>query len=264
MIHVSADGKQDAPISDNVRIYHFTGLQHFSGPFPPEKGKGDLLGQQPQSPLPIKYFWRSMIVNMDAWVRSSNLPPASSYPKISDGTLVALNAYALPAIPGINRPHEANEAWHLDFGPNWRDGILRVQPPKVGEPFPVLVPQVDSDGNERDGVRLPELTVPLATYTSWNLRDPTIGAPNQRVSFEASYLPFPKTVAERHKTGDPRTSIAERYSDRNDYIRKYTSAVDELIKERWILQEDRSAFVQRAEQEWQEATTQPSEKSDVD
>jgi hypothetical protein len=129
-----------------------------------------------------------------------------------------------------------------------------VQPSKVGEPFPVLVPQVDSDGNERDGVRLPELTVPLATYASWNLRDPSIGASDQRVSFEASYLPFPKTVAERQKTGDPRTSIAERYSDRNDYIRKYTSAVDELIKERWILQEDRSAFLQRAEQEWQEAT----------
>jgi hypothetical protein len=64
LIHVSADGKQDAPISDNVRIYHFTGLQHFSGPFPPEKGKGDLLGQQPQSPLPVKYFWRAMIANM--------------------------------------------------------------------------------------------------------------------------------------------------------------------------------------------------------
>ena len=264
LIHVSADGKQDAPISDNVRIYHFTGLQHFSGPFPPEKGKGDLLGQQPQSPLPIKYFWRSMIANMDAWVRSNTLPPASSYPKIADGTLVPLNAYALPAIPGVNRPHEANEAWHLDFGPNWRDGILSVQPPKVGEPFPVLVPQVDADGNERDGVRLPELTVPLATYASWNLRDPSIGAPDQRVSFEASYLPFPRTAIERQKAGDPRKSIAERYSDRNDYIRKYTSAVDELIKERWILQEDRSAFVQRAEQEWQEATTQPSEKSDVD
>ncbi|MGH9678095.1 MAG: alpha/beta hydrolase domain-containing protein, partial [Candidatus Acidiferrum sp.] len=57
LIHVTADGKQDAPISDHVRIYHFTGLQHFSGPFPPAKGKGDLLGQQPQSPLPVKYFW---------------------------------------------------------------------------------------------------------------------------------------------------------------------------------------------------------------
>lgn len=78
LIHVTADGKHDAAISDKVRIYHFTGLQHFSGPFPPEKGEGDLFGQQPQSPLPIKYFWRSMIANMDAWIRSNTLPPPSS------------------------------------------------------------------------------------------------------------------------------------------------------------------------------------------
>ena len=38
LIHISLDGTKDAPISDSVRIYHFTGLQHFSGPFPPEKG----------------------------------------------------------------------------------------------------------------------------------------------------------------------------------------------------------------------------------
>jgi len=80
------------------------------------------------------------------------------------------------------------------------------------------------------------------------------GAPDQRLPFETSYIPFPKTAADRQKTADPRKSIAERYSDRNDYMTKYTRAVDELIKERWILQEDRSAFLQRAEQEWQEAT----------
>jgi len=254
LIHATADGKHDAPVSDNVRIYHFTGLQHFSGPFPPEKGKGDLLGQEPQSPLPVKYFWRAMIANIEAWVRNNTLPPPSSYPKIADGTLVPLREYALPAIPGVNRPHEANEAWHLDFGPNWREGILSVQPPKVGEPFPVLVPQVDADGNERDGVRLPEITVPLATYTSWNLRDPSIGAPDQRVSFEASYLPFPKTTAERQKTGDPRKSIAERYADRDDYVTRYQHAVDELVKQSWILQEDRDAMIHRGEQEWAETT----------
>ena len=254
LIHVSADGKQEAAISDNVRIYHFTGLQHFSGPFPPEKGKGDLLGQQPQSPLPVKYFWRAMIANMDAWVRSNTLPPGGSYPKMADGTLVPLPEYALPAIPGINRPHEANEAWRLDFGPNWRNGILSMQPPKVSEPFPVLVPQVDADGNERDGVRLPEITVPLATYTAWNLRDPSIGAPDQRVSFEASYLPFPTTAAEREKTGDPRKAIAERYASRDDYLARYKNAVDDLVKQRWILPEDREAMLQRGEQEWSEAT----------
>jgi hypothetical protein len=248
LIHISADGKHDAPISSNVRIYHFTGLQHFSGPFPAEKGQGDLLGQDPQSPLQVKYFWRAMISNMDAWVRSNILPPASAYPKIADGTLVPLHKYALPTIPGVNQPHEANEAYRLDFGPNWRRGILSIQPPKVGQPFPVLVPQVDADGNERDGVRLPEITVPLATYTSWNLRDPSIGAPDQRVSFEASCLPFPRT------TGDPRKSIAERYSNRDDYLTQYKHALDDLMNQRWILQEDRAAMMHRGEQEWTEAT----------
>ena len=254
LIHTSADGKRDATISDHVRIYHFTGEQHFPGPFPPEKGKGDLYGQEPQSPLLIKYFWRSMIANMDAWVRSDTQPPASSYPKIADGTLVSLRQYALSAIPGVSCPHEANEAWHIDFGPKWREGILSVQPPKIGRAFPVLVPQVDADGNERDGVRLPEITVPLATYTSWNLRDPSIGAPDQRVAFEGSYLPFPKTIAGRQKTHDPRKSIAERYSGHDDYMQRYNSAVDDLVKQHWILPEDRDALIHRGEQEWTEAT----------
>jgi hypothetical protein len=122
---------------------------------------------------------RAMIANIDAWVRNHTLASASSHPNIADGTLVPLNEYAFPKIPGVNQPHEANEGSRLDFGPNWHAGILSLQPPKVGEPFPVLVPQVDADGNERDGVRLPEITVPLATYAGWNLRDPSIGAPGQ-------------------------------------------------------------------------------------
>jgi hypothetical protein len=115
------------------------------------------------------------------------------------------------------------------------------------------VPQVDADGNERDGVRLPEIIVPLATYASWNLRDPSIGAPDQRVSFEASYIPFPKTAAQRQKTGDPRKSIAERYTDREDYLSRYSRALDELVKQRWILEEDRAALLHRAGEEWNEA-----------
>jgi len=254
LIHTSADGLKDAVISPNVRIYHFTGLQHFSGPFPPARGTGDLLGQQAQSPLPIKYFWRAMIANMDAWVRNGVEPPASSYPKIADGTLVPLDRYAFPHIPGVNLPHEASAAFRLDFGPEWRNGILTLQPPKVGPAYPVLVPQVDADGNERDGVRLPEITVPLATYAPWNLRDPSIGAPDQRVAFEASYLPFPKTAEERRTTGDPRGSIEERYSSKKDYLGRYAAALDALVKERWILEEDRAAMLTFGEREWAEAT----------
>ena len=255
LIHVTPDGKADAPISPNVRIYHFTGLQHFSGPFPPAKGKGDLAGQQPQSPLPIKYFWRAMITNMDAWVRNNTPPPESSYPKIADGTLVALRDYVFPAIPDVNRPREANEAFRLDFGPRWRKGFLMLQPPKVGEVFPVFVPQADADGNEPDGIRLPEITVPLATYAPWNFRDPSIGAPDQRVSFEGSYLPFPKTAADREKSGDPRKSIAERYSSRDDYLARFTRVLDRLIQQRWILPEDRAALLLRGQEEWDLATS---------
>ena len=254
LTHTTPDGKQDTALSSNVRIYHFTGLQHFPGPWPPAKGHGDLMGQEPQSPLPIHYFWRAMIANMDAWARNNTLPPPGSYPKIADGTLVPLQQYAFPAIPGVKTAHEANTGYRLDFGPNWQAGILSIQPPKILETFPVLVPQVDADGNETDGVRLPEVSVPLATYASWDLRDPSIGAPDQRVSFECSYIAFAKNARERKQAGDPRKSIEERYSNRDDYMMQFTKATDELVKERWILPEDREAMRRRGEQAWAEAT----------
>jgi hypothetical protein len=174
--------------------------------------------------------------------------------EIANGTLVPLSRFKFPAIPGANKPHEANSAYRLDFGPKWRDGFLTLQPPKVGEAFPVLVPQVDADGNELSGVRLPQIAVPLATYTGWNLRDPAIGAPDQRASFLGSYLPFPKTAAERERSGDRRESIAERYVGREDYLNLYSGAVDELVKQRWILPEDRPALLKRGEREWDYAT----------
>lgn len=250
LTHTSADGKRDSPISPDVRIYLFTGLQHFSGPFPPARGRGDLKGQEPESPLPARYFWRAMIANMDAWVRGSALPPPSRYPHIADRTLVPLAQWTFPAIPGVRLPHEASTGYRLNFGPDSRRGILAWQPPRVEGTYPVLVPQVDADGNELAGVHLPEITVPLATYTGWNLRDPSIGAPDQRVSFEGSYLPFARTAAERRASGDPRRSIAERYPSRAEYLRRYAAALDELIRERWILPEDRAALLARGAQEW--------------
>ena len=125
---------------------------------------------------------------------------------------------------------------------------------KSARRFPVLVPAIDADGNERDGVRLPEITVPLASYLSWNLRDPSIGAPKERVPFELSFVPFPKTEAERQRTRDPRRSIADRYEDHEDYLVRFTNALDKLIQQRWILPEDRTAMIERGEQEWDLAT----------
>jgi hypothetical protein len=250
LIHTTADAKQDAAIGPNVRIYYFTGLQHYTGPFPPARGEGSLFGQNPQSPLPIRFFWRAMIANMDAWVRSGTAPPPSAYPTIAANKLVPLSEFAFPRIPHVQLPSEANTAYRLDYGPNWREGILAMQPPHVGKPFHVLVPQVDADGNELGGIHLPEISVPLATYTGWNLRDPSIGGASQRLGFEGSYFPFPKNVAERKQSGDPRKSIAERYADREAYLAQFAHATDELIEQRWILREDRAPLLKRGAEEW--------------
>jgi hypothetical protein len=141
-------------------------------------------------------------------------------------------------------------AYRLDFGPEWKQGIIAKQPPVVGNPFSVLVPQVDLDGNELAGVHLPEISVPLATYTGWNLRDPSIGAPEQRLPFEGSFFPFPKDSVARAKSGDPRKSIAERYASREVYLERFTQATDDLIRQRWIIPEDRAALLKRGAEEW--------------
>src|SRR5450631_533183 len=101
LISTSADGARDVEISPNLRIYHLTGLQHFSGPFPPARGDGDLMGQEPEVFLPVRFFWRAMISNMDAWVCSDTPPPASSYPRIDETNLVPLEKWAFPKIPGV-------------------------------------------------------------------------------------------------------------------------------------------------------------------
>jgi hypothetical protein len=130
--------------------------------------------------------------------------------------------------------------------------ILPIEPPRVGSPFGVLVPQSDADGNDLGGVRLPELQIPLATYTGWNLRDPGIGAPDQRVSFLGSFIPFARSERERKQSGDPRPSIAERYASREQYLAKYAEAAKKLVQQRFLLTDDVPAMLERGGREWDE------------
>jgi hypothetical protein len=255
LIHVSPDGLQDAPIAGNTRVYFFAGLQHFSAVFPPLKataGNPDSTAQQRHNPNPIRWFWRALITDMDQWVSDGTEPPASVYPKIADQTLVPLPAWTFPKLPGVATPHEFNVAYRLDFGPQWKQGVITNEPPKSGRPFPGLVPQSDQDGNDLGGVRLPELQVPLATYTGWNLRDPAIGAPDRRLSFLGSFLPLARTAQDRQKSGDPRLSVAERYTSREQYLGKYAEAAMKLVHQRFMLSEDLAAILARGQQEWDE------------
>ncbi len=254
LIHTSADGLKDVAPGENVRIYFLAGLQHFSVPFPPQKAAAgsDLASQQKPNPNPVQWFWRALITDLDQWVKDGTAPPPNTYPRIADSTLVPLSKWAFPKVPGVNAPHEMNLGYRLDFGPQWKAGIVSNEPPKVGKAFGVLIPQTDADGNDLGGVRLPELQVPLATYTGWNLRDPSIGASDLRLSFLGSFIPLTRTAADREKSGDPRLSVGERYASREQYMGKFAGAALKLIHDRFLLREDLQALLERGEREWNE------------
>jgi hypothetical protein len=264
LIHTNAEGTKDATPATSTRVYFLAGLQHFSAAFPPQKsmqGNPDYTAQQRHNPNPIQWYWRALIIDMDQWVKDGKEPPPNTYPKIADKTLVRLSQWHFPKIPSVNTPHEVSLAYHLDWNlhPTTTPQpitVLAIEPPRVTNPFGVLVPQADADGNDLGGVRLPELQVPLATYTGWNLRDPSIGAPEQRVSFLGSFIPLARTAQGRKQSGDPRPSIAERYTSRDDYMNKFEQAAKRLIKQRFLLQEDLPAILERGKLEWKTVAEQ--------
>ncbi len=89
----------------------------------------------------------------------------------------------------------------------------------------------------RGVVRLPRVAVPVATYTGWNLRNPAIGAETELLSLAGGRIPFPRTLDERERTGDPRQAVTERYTDFEDYRSRYMAAADQLVEDRYLLPE---------------------------
>jgi hypothetical protein len=98
------------------------------------------------------------------------------------------------------------------------------------------VPKTDSDGNDIAGIRLPELTVPLATYTGWGLRSGMWA--NDGCEASGQYIPFPATQAARTASGDPRRSVAERYPSFAFYKTQIVLAIDKLVRDRLLICDD--------------------------
>jgi hypothetical protein len=160
------------------------------------------------------------------------------------------------AIPGVNFPEPLRRFARLDFGPE--AGIATQVPPVIGKPYPCLVPAVDQDGNEVCGIRLPYQTVPLATYTGWNLRHADIGGAGQILAsggasggtLNGATMPFPVTREERQATGDPRRAIVERYPSRDDYLDQVRQAAHALVQAQYVLPEDMEEIIGQAAQHY--------------
>ena len=247
LIHTTIDGRQDAPLADNTRVYMFAGGQHGPAAFPPRKS----IGQQPNNPNDYRWSMRALLVAMDRWVREGGAPPPSRYPRVDDHTLVAIDALKFPSLASVGKPTEAHKAYRVFYGLDFASkGIISVDPPEVNGSYPILVPQVDADGNELAGIKMPEVAVPLATYTGWNLFNAESGPTALLSSMQGSYISMPRTRADRERTRDPRLSVEERYRDRDDYLSRVTAAANDLVKQGYLLEGDVPSVVQQAQKHW--------------
>jgi hypothetical protein len=239
MLQTDVQG-HDLPGVDNVRYYLMASFPHGGG-----MGRG--ICAQPRNPLRPNPALRALLVDLDAWVTEGEAPPPDRLPRVVDGTLAPPLPQAgmgFPQIPGVtyNGVHHTGDLF--DFGPDFDKGILSVLPPKlVGTPYPVFVPKTDADGNDIAGIRMPEVTVPVATYTGWALRADGLDgcdAAGQKIAFA-------KTKAERLAAGDPRPSIEERYADHAAYVTLVTRAAQDLKAQRLLLDEDVAATIAAAQ-----------------
>jgi hypothetical protein len=106
----------------------------------------------------------------------------------------------------------------------------------------VNVPAYGPDDNELGTLPLPSVSVPTATYTSWNLRHRSVGAENELLSLSGGYIAFGRTAKERQAAGDPRPALLERYRDFDDYRAQFMEAARRLASERYVLDEEMAHF----------------------
>ena len=247
---VTTDGAgRDIALPDNVRYYMVAGTQHGGGAGVttglqtiPAAGS---LCQLPSSPVPLTPVTRALIPAMERWVARNIAPPPSQYPTVASGTLVApaetgfpdLRNIVVPSGPSATRTPLSltysgihNQVFVTDYS--------NAQPVvDLSKQYRVLVPRVDANGNETTGVLVPDVKVPLATYTGWNLRGQG-HAPGEACISTGGAIPFAVDQAAKAGGADIRTSLADLYAGRADYQAKVTAAANALVTQGYLLQQD--------------------------
>jgi hypothetical protein len=236
-------------LARNVRLYYIASIDHNTQFNEGPESVSEC--QQLTNPIYNGPVFRALSVALDRWVIRGIEPPKNRVPHARDGTLVAPERVNFPSIPATQyagwpallasqyTPKVMNRNAPLDFS---------VVPPVAipGPAYTVLVPQVDSDGNDIAGIRLPYLEAPLGTHTGWSLLHEGAGFPDS-CGQHGQFFPFANTKIERLAAGDPRPSIAERYENHSEYVREVAHAARKLVKEGFLLEEDKERLIEEAE-----------------
>jgi hypothetical protein len=236
LIATTPDGKADVRPASNVRMYALMGAQHYVG-----RSRTRAPYVNCVSTTDHYLAMRALLVALERWTNSAGAPPASAYPSLAKGTLISVDAYrgVFPRRIGLSPPQVNLRQPRLDFGPRFAsEGIADQVPPVQGVPIETRVPAPDADGNDRGGVRLVELQVPLGTHTGWNPRAPETGFAWATARFDGSFVPFARTEAERRGNDDPRPSVESRYPTRATFVAKVRAAAKRQVRAGFLLPED--------------------------
>ncbi|WP_395708215.1 alpha/beta hydrolase domain-containing protein [Reyranella sp.] len=236
LLHTDPLGTADVALPDNSRIYMIAGTQHGGRAGATTDAGPNVNPRNPHNPMPAV---RALLVALDEWVVSGKAPPPSRVPTLGAGTLVEADKTGFPAVPGAAVIRVTNQVAPPG---DW------VSPTPPAKAYRTLVCKVDADGNEAAGIRLPDIAVPLATYTGWNEYKAPYPA-GELADRDGSCLPFAVDAAARLAAGDPRPSIAERYRSGADYQAKVEAVVTALLADRLLLAEDAERYRERAAKE---------------
>jgi hypothetical protein len=252
---IGTDAAHDLPLPDNVRRYYYPGTTHgggnggFSAVAAPSTGACSL----PGNPNPEREQTRALTRALVEWVTKGTPPPDSRYPTLARGDLVSATRAAVgyPDIPGLPFSDRIlNPVVRYDFGASFTavdlSGVIANEPPRIVGTVPTYVPKVNEDGNETVGVPSVLMQAPLGTYLGWNTFRSGFFA-GQGCGFQGGWIPFAKTKAERLANHDPRLSIEERYGTHENYVGVVKRAVDQAVKERFLLPDDAARMVREAE-----------------
>jgi len=249
-LNVADSAGRPIRLPENARLYFQNGFGHIgaAGLLAPVQPAG-ICQNSTQGLAAIAVTPRALVKVMDEWADQGIEPPDSNYPRLESQTLVSLAGFreAFPSIPGVAPPSVMNTVDVLNFGPDFgpQGGIEAVVPPIHGSRYTALVPRPDADGTGMAGIKTMWTRAPIGTNVGWNVRA-GFRAPDL-CSLSGSFIPFAKTKADRLANGDSRRSLEERYQSHAGFVRAVTKAANELVKERFLLEEDAKAFINAAQ-----------------
>lgn len=243
LTHTQLEKNADMEPPAHVRRYLFAGTQHSSGaPHLDERTMFGSRGSNLINILDYRPLYRSCLANLLAWVAEGKEPPGSAFPRQADHSRLSRSQALeqLSAIPGLSLPNEETLTVMrpLDLGSRAADGKPHLPATESGQCYPDWVSAVDEDGNERAGIAMPDVAVPLATYTGFNPRHAQTGASHLLLEYFGSCVPFARDPEEKTRTGDPRAAISERYKDRDDYLAQVRQAAEGLLAKKYLLIRD--------------------------